>query len=361
MSTEPQTITSPRRSRENTFLATALSLLCLHALSSPALGNPQVAVVTQLEGNAKIFTNPSKTLDVNSQAPGAQVLFEGEYFKVRTLKLGDQIERGNIVRTALGAKAKVVYPNGDQFSIGPGTAYRIHWDDKKPGEAQLSLMFGKFRGIVEKGGPRSKFQVRTRSATMGVRGTDFFVADQGSTGESEISVVRGSVEVKSSTATAATKPVEVKAGNTVEVAPPPPPKVDSKTGTKTAVVAPPPVIEVRQTTQEDLKAIQKSSEIKMKKEDIEKAKAANPELARNLETLEKKAVETTLKDIKTHDPKLYAKLQTQTITDVAQINTQVVETAVKAAPKAPPKRKPYKSELEDLEEGAYERYFKEIN
>jgi hypothetical protein len=111
--------------------------------------------------------------------------------------------------------------------------------------------------------------------------------------------------------------------------------------------APPAKVELRRTTQEGLIAIQKSSEVKTE---------IHEEVAR-IEALEKKAVETTLKDIKAHDPKLYAQIEATHPRRVEQIHASAVQNLVKDAPKAPAKKKPFKSELEDLEQGAYEKYF----
>ena len=113
--------------------------------------------------------------------------------------------------------------------------------------------------------------------------------------------------------------------------------------------------ELRRTTQEDLKAILKTSEIQ------EKAKvAAAPEVAQKLAALEKVATATTLNDIKTHDPKMYAALTSTSPASVDALNAQAVQKQLETAPKAPSKRKPYRSELEDLEGGAYDKYFKPV-
>jgi hypothetical protein len=40
----------------------------------------------------------------------------------------------------------------------------------------MTLLRGSVRGLVEIGGPRSGMRVITKTTTMGVRGTDFHVA-----------------------------------------------------------------------------------------------------------------------------------------------------------------------------------------
>ncbi|MCM2323364.1 MAG: FecR family protein [Oligoflexia bacterium] len=333
--------------------------------ASAASASEQVGTLTQAEGTVKIFTNPSKKIHSDGEK-GVRALFEGEYFLVRDAKVGDQVEQGNIIRTSPGGKARVIFQNGDQYNVGPATAYRVFWSkDAKDGKTKIDLMYGKLRGVVAKGGPRSRLTVKTKSATMGVRGTDFFIADGGDSG-TEVSILRGAVEVKPEAPQA--KPIEVTAGFSAAVAPAPvAPKVEKKTadtkeaGTPVAQApapAPAPVIELRKTTQEELVGIQKSSEIRaLKKEDL---KAAPAEVAKLVEKLETKAVETVINDVKAADPKLFAQLQGKQFTSSDELNKASVQNILKEAPKAPPKRKPYKSELDDLSGDAYEKYFKEV-
>lgn len=340
-------------------------------LPSAVWAGDQIGTLTQLEGDITLFSNPSKTLHKEgSDKPRA--LFEGEYYLFEKPKVGDRVQLGNIVRTALGSKVRVVFDNGDQFNVGPGTAYRVFWDkDSAKGQTEVKLMYGKLRGVIEKGGPRSQLKVRTRSATMGVRGTDFFIAENPKDGETEISVIRGSVEVKAEAPKGTPEAEEPKAqeipsGFSATIVAQPEVMTPAKTttaqaadGAKAAPIAPlvVPVIEIRKTTQEDLSGIKKSSELaKAPEAPVTQSK----ELTQKLEKLESKAVETTLKDIKKYDPKLFAKLETQTVKNTNELNASAVETLIKEAPKAPKKRKPFKSELDDLENGAYEKYFKII-
>ena len=324
-------------------------LVIAFMLSLSAAASQQAGTLTQVDGTVKIFTNPGKTV----QGPPPHALFEGEYYSVKDASMGDRVEKGNIVRTAPGSKARVVFENGDQINVGSGTAYRVFWDkDSANAKTQINLMYGKMRGVIEKGGPRTRLTVKTKSATMGVRGTDFFIADNGTDGGTEVSILRGSVEVKAETPTA--RPVEVKAGYSAEVPAAAAPVVARKAE---KAPEPAPVLAVRKTTREDLVAIQKSSEVKaeIKKE------IANEEVTKKIEQLEKKAVETTIRDIKAADPKLYAQIQNKDIKSPPELNTRAVETLMKTAPKAPEKRKPYLNEIDDLERGAYERYFRIVD
>ncbi|MEK6704418.1 MAG: FecR family protein [Bdellovibrionota bacterium] len=359
-------------------------------ISYPAIAGPQIGTITQAQGAVTLLFNPSPTLP-NHKEGTSRALFEKEYYHVRPVQPADRVERGNVISTAPNAKARVVFDNGDQFNIGPGTSYRITWDnDTANAKTHLKLMYGKLRGVIAKGGPRSRIQIKTRSATMGVRGTDFFIADDGVSGETEISILRGSVEVKS--AAPAAKPVELKSGFSATLAAAPiSPPVTQKIATQTnagavkkIVSLPPamvPAVEIRQTTQEELIGIQKSSQIKPPEKLVaampsslapspgpseipsktQQAKSPATVVEKKIMELEAKAVKNTLEDIKYHDPQLYAKLDTKKVENIEEVNSHAIKKIFQSAPKAPTPRKPYLSELEDLEKGAYERYFKVLD
>ena len=147
-------------------------LLALSAQADPGI---HVATVTDIEGAVTLFSHPAKT---SEQGPPPHALYDGTLYSVQPVKQGDRIENGNILRTAPGSKARVIYPNGDQFYVGPQTAYKISWTDADPtGNVNVDLSYGGLRGVVQKGGPLKHLTVHTRAAVMGVRGTDFYIGE----------------------------------------------------------------------------------------------------------------------------------------------------------------------------------------
>ncbi|HUP58574.1 MAG TPA: FecR family protein [Bdellovibrionota bacterium] len=319
-------------------------LLC--ALStSPAFAGEQVGTLTHVHGEVKIFSHPARQAP---EGPPPHALFEGEHYSVKDAQVGDRVEKGNIVRTATGGRARVVFENGDQFVVHPGTAYRVTWAKDQPvGRAEVKLMYGKIRAVIENGGPRKDLTIKTKAVTMGVRGTDFFVAEGGPDGGTEITVLRGKVKVTPITIgkvvarAAELKPVEVAAGDTAEAALPP------------KGAAAPVKVTVTRATKEVLTAIQAGTE----------AAAATPPgdaaIAQRVQKLEKKALETTLKDIRKTDPKLFAQFSsTEPAQAAEELHRKQIESLLPAAPAAPAARKPRRTELEDLGGDAYDRYFK---
>jgi hypothetical protein len=335
----------------STLLFALATLVIFNPHSAFASTDPQVALLAQVEGKTQIFTQPSKTAhQKKNPAAGTMALYEGQYYLIQDAKTGDRVENGVIVRTLPGAKAKVLYPNGDQFYVGPGTAYRIEWKPKKSdGIAQVELMYGRMRGVISKEGPRKKLQIRTKSATMGVRGTDFFIADTGPDGETEVSVIRGSVEVRPNPKSG--EPKETKKESVAQ---------EIKTGQSAAVAQ---TIEVRSTTKEDLSGIKEASTLSAQPSPAASLPAPQQnQVMAEIAALEKKAVEVTLKDIQTYQPEVYKQIEAQPgqVKQAQDLNNKTVEIAAVQAPSAPPKRrKPRITEIKDASDADYyDKYFK---
>lgn len=331
-----------------------LSFLVL-VFSFNSFASDDVASVTQVSGDVRIFSHPGQTV----QGPAPHAKFEGEFFSVRFAEVGDKVEAGNIIRVGITGKARLVYANGDQINVGSGSAYRVQ---KLSGPPTLKLMYGKIRGVISKKGPRRRLRVRTHSATMGVRGTDFFISDQGPRGGTEVSVLRGQVQVEPEVRTE--KKVVVNKGFSAAVAPKEEQKkvvqrnAEKKEAEKKAGKVLPQlekkVVELRQTNKVDLAVVHRASTIAQEEERQEKV---DEKTQKKIADLEKKAVEMTLTDIRETDQKLFAKISQKPVQAVSEINSAVVREVFEKAPSPDPSR-PFKGDLEDLEDDAYRRYFK---
>lgn len=309
-----------------------LLLLLIPLCSEADLKDPQVATLVQAEGPVQIYHHPSEKLpSQEDRLEGALALYEGLYYRVAQAKAGDRIEKGNVVRTLPGARARIIYDNGDQFYLGTATAYRVTWKDEGASLAKLNLMYGRLRGVISKEGPRKKLMIHTRAATMGVRGTDFYISDSGPEGMTQVSVLRGRVELEN---TGGAKAV-LATGQSAEVQ-----KKEEKKK-----------IETRTLHQGDLAGIQETSSIRQESGPAEEA----------LVQLEKKAIQVTAKDIETYQPDAFRKLPKDLtrIKTVAELNSQVVEEASRVAPPAPKKMKPRLRELQNSDgTDYYDQYFK---
>ncbi|MCC7442354.1 MAG: FecR domain-containing protein [Bdellovibrionales bacterium] len=328
------------------FLSRAL-LIALAIPAALASASDQVGHLTRVEGVVRILANPSETL----QGEGPHAIYESEYFSVRAATVGTPLDNGDVISTAPGGKARIVYENGDHYTVGPSTEFRIRWNGSgAEARPNIRILHGNLRGVVSKGGPRSRLSIRTRSATMGVRGTEFFVADQGASGQTSVAVLRGSVELKSKDVE---KAVDVKQGQTASVSAPEP----SPAAQQAAAPAAPAQIEVLTTTQEELSTIRVLSNVKAEIKDAVAKDDNRKQVEEKAQALERKAVETTLKDLKTYQPEVAAQLANTKITDPGEIGEKTVAKAIEKAPEAGRDRKPFGLDMDDSSD-MYDKYFK---
>jgi hypothetical protein len=344
-------------------LGTGLGLTALAAAD-----DDQVATITRFYGKAEILENPQSS--VGGTEPHA--MYEGKYYTVKKAQTGSKLRQGSIIQTGPKTKVRLVYSNGDQISVDALSAYRVDlMQSGKSSKPVIDLLFGKFRAIINKNGPRSGLTVRSRTMLMGVRGTDFYVAARDVNGASRISVLRGKVEATATTFKDA-RPIVIASGYTADIpAVEPPPaaaggKVPAAAVTPGAVPPPAPAIVVTKTNQEELAAIQRASTIKKAEVESGPASKLEPEVQATLAKLEQQAIASTLQDIQADDPALYEKIAKDKIQDVDLLQTITVKKVMRTAPAAPLKDpaakgyvKPSGDELPELKDSVYDKYFKE--
>ena len=97
----------------------------------------------------------------------------------KTMKPGAVLTRGDIINTSSDGNAKILMSDQSIVDLGPTTLFKV--DEYQGGggndrKVELSMDYGKVRAAVNKPlGPSGKFKFKTKSATMGVRGTEFVV------------------------------------------------------------------------------------------------------------------------------------------------------------------------------------------
>ena len=315
------------------FLLT--SLLFIFGLT--ALASPNVGIIVKKKGDVQLLTSGSKKFIQGKDI----VLYESLYYIKKKVKVGLKIQNGDILKTGKDSKARVVYKNGDQFNVGEGSAFKISWKKDKVTKRPVStiqLLNGSLRGIISKKGPRNNLNIKSKNAVMGVRGTDFHFSQKGTSGETAISVLRGQVEVASKN-----KPNEkrnITQGFSAEL---------SATQLNKELSS----LIIGKTSKTDLVEIQKESKI----EKQAKEESVSEETRKELASLEKAAIKTTLEDIKEYQPEVYKTLEGKKITQIDTINTIVVSKAVEKAPLKKSKKGIEQMGI-DFEEDSYKKYFK---
>jgi hypothetical protein len=294
--------------------------------------NDMVGTVVRIEGEAELLINPSESFSQDS----SKVLLNGKYYNLGLLKLGTKIENGQVIRTSQKGKIKIIYKNGDQHIIGPTTAFEISWtqsNKEKTPTTVVNLMYGVMRGIVDKNGPRSGSQVKTKNTVMGVRGTDFFINSGNSQSKTEFTVLRGEIEVALETNKDFFK---VPSGQTLEV-------VESSSAQKSASMG--------ITGQDALKEINQNTSLK--KMEVKAEETISQSLSDEIVTLENLAVQKTLEDIKRYDEKLYEQLKKKSVNSSEEINLSQV---LKLQEKAPQTTKKKAIDLNTKTEDLYKKY-----
>jgi preprotein translocase subunit YajC len=101
---------------------------------------------------------------------------------VKALQVKSEVESGDTLSTAAGAYAVVRFIDNSELALKPGTTVKIDqfaFDEAKPeaDRAAYTLVKGGLRSITGLLGKRNKerFAMKTPSATIGIRGTTFFL------------------------------------------------------------------------------------------------------------------------------------------------------------------------------------------
>lgn len=94
-----------------------------------------------------------------------------------TLHLGDSLKPGDEITTGPRGLVRLVLAEGVAMQIGPGS--RVRLENKSGQPTTAALLKGYLLSKVKKGGDDIKYRVRTKTASLGVRGTAFFVKEEG--------------------------------------------------------------------------------------------------------------------------------------------------------------------------------------
>lgn len=285
--------------------------------------------------------------------------FNGNKFSYKKARVGQKVKSDQFINTGPDGKAKVIYPSGDHFTVGPGSSIKMPKAEigKKKKSPTMEILFGKVRSLVSKNGDLKSLKVKTSSAVAGVRGTDFFVSSNPSKG-TQISVLRGKVEVSMMESLSHPKgPTKdnVSASNTIVAA-------GYTAHVKAIATASGPSnknksepIDVDVLSREKLIQVQTSTQIKTSPSETSNL---SDEIKQEVKVLQEKSRQAVVEDIKIEDPDLYKQIIKQPTENVDEISTQVVSKFYHNAPAENHEIKPSKEEVDQLGKDIYEKYFK---
>lgn len=99
--------------------------------------------------------------------------------KMQSLKPGDTIEKGSVINTSSNGAVKILFSDKSIIDLGASTLFKVdeyNLKNEADREVGMSLPYGKIRASVNVPvSARGKFTIRTKAATMGVRGTEFVI------------------------------------------------------------------------------------------------------------------------------------------------------------------------------------------
>lgn len=260
----------------------------------------QIAKIARLQGDVRILVEPQ-----NKPLPGVkQAKIEQQYYRITAPKIGMPLPHGAVVHTGKDGRVRLVYRNGDHFTVAENTSFKISAGHTVKRERNaFDVLFGRIRAVILHDGPRAGAEVRTNHISMGVRGTDFSVVANGAQGGSEIVVLRGEVSVvKANTDVKAPDAKIIKSGYLIQTTP-----------TQNVAVA-----EVKPINEATLRQIKVYSK-------VEKPAQVAADVAEEVKQLEAAAIAVTKKDIEKTDPELFKQITSGAPSDdVDQLNQAVV-------------------------------------
>lgn len=328
------------------------SLVLVFCVNAYARSSKVLATVVFAKGDVKLFHGEKKKRKYKS------VLYEGKAYTYEKVKIGSRVHGNDIIHCGPNAKAKIVYGNGDHFTIDAGSSVQMPSAITKEKKPTLNMFYGKVRAMISKKGPRKNLKIRTKAAVAGVRGTDFFVQDSGVEG-TKFTVLRGRVAIQAKShkkkVVNSSIPQEtvLSSGYSVKVDRAPEEASKRVRGVIPLPTKPPQVV-VYEAPKEELLVIQKVSQVVVKPAEVKVSR----EVAEEIKKLEKASAKAVLDDIKSEDPKLYDEIKDQKVENLDEINTAVVSKLYKKAPKAKVKSKPTEDDIDELGgEEIYEKYF----
>ncbi|PIT99291.1 MAG: hypothetical protein COT74_09800 [Bdellovibrionales bacterium CG10_big_fil_rev_8_21_14_0_10_45_34] len=310
-----------------------LSGVLILPLFAFAAGN---GVVVASRGRVEIYSNPSQT----KVGSGPHVKFEEQFYQMKKAKAGLKVFLGDVVSTGTDGHVRIIFPTGDQMTVGTNSAFSINWESSSGSKDAktmiMNLIYGQIRSVVNPQGPMKGLKVKTKSVVSGVRGTDFFIHYRPNADETDVAVMRGQVEVKPLSSSDSAPPIIVESSYKAAIKP---------------GIHKEPTLKIDKSSKQELLKIQLETFILGL--EAQKSQKVSPEVKKEIEQLDAKAKAVTIADIKRYDPKLAEKAKGAKTLD--EIQSAVVANLLDKAPEKP--EKPSLQELRELDHDVYEKYF----
>jgi hypothetical protein len=151
---------------------------------------------------------------------------KGKTDETLTLKAGNNIYPGDVINTGSDGAVKILLKDKTIVDLSASSLFEVAQFNPKEGgnrEVELDMMFGKMRvAVTKKLNGTGKFKLKTRAATMGVRGTEFVAtsSNDSKAPETDVVVLQGKVDfAKTDAGVDSKQAVHLTAGNQVTTLP----------------------------------------------------------------------------------------------------------------------------------------------
>jgi hypothetical protein len=189
---------------QKNILSLGLGLFSIAVALPVSMAHASQGTKSEAEGKAQVKVEAITAVGVGP-APKTALVQDG--VSLREVPVGGEIRPGEHVRTDEKTRVLIAYPDGSRLTVLPGTDVAI--EGMKDGVETNTLRAGRVQGEVKKSvaalsmnaeGTKKpvKFVIRTKAATMGVRGTQFVVGADAVSGLSQFHTLEGAVEVAQS-------------------------------------------------------------------------------------------------------------------------------------------------------------------
>jgi hypothetical protein len=146
------------------------------------------------------------------------------------LQPGNNVYPGDVINTGSDGAVKILLKDKTIVDLGASALFKIAQFKANSGsdrQVGLDMMFGKMRiAVPKKITGKGEFKIKTRAATMGVRGTEFVVAtalDGSAAGnkgtktepKTDVTVIQGKVDVAKAGIAVTSDPVHLTAGSQI--------------------------------------------------------------------------------------------------------------------------------------------------
>ncbi len=170
----------------------AAVLLGVSALPREVMAKPtnEAADITRLEGEVYLLNYGAAD---RPTGPGPHYFFQGKHYSAAPAQPGDHLAAGNMIRTGLLGRARLVFNYGDFFQLGDNSFLKLDYDTRL-NQLEISLVQGALRGYMRHGNTLSSTRLVTEGARATVDDAEFF-ANVLESGLSEFAVLRGSIAI----------------------------------------------------------------------------------------------------------------------------------------------------------------------